>query len=534
LSSHDTVSGHAGQLLTRPPHPLPVTNFRRVPCLAGLLAAGGLLVAAAAVYGLPWWAFLAGAALAALLLACLASPFFGLCATAFTLIIACANLFYLVVGTLQFHFYPYYFPLLFTCLGMLARAGQGRLALASRSAFLPVFLLVFAAETATLLWTPHPAWGAANIVRLLLNILLYWCVLVLCDSRRRLDGLLKTVLASALMTSIGVIVSMYYEFDLHRYLTSKWALELHFYTIRAGGIESWNQSAGLLSVASFLAAGYAVLARTPLRRAGWGLTAMFFFCTMLLPASRGALLGFLGAAVLLILALPATRRVFLRKTTLFVVVLIAGMLITTPGYIDRLLVGFGYTGELIFSEKKSSSDSDSDATGLSTRFKIWAEGFRSLAKHPGAVLAGLGAGGFTYNVKVFEVHNVYLAFYYDMGLAGLFLLALLGFVFLSRTVPVYHAFQARLARPPGESGPASADFALVQFYAVLTALIAEVAVHGIVDYDLTSFVSRYAFFYLALYDVALRLARERVGAQVPARPLVPTGTAVPRGVSRLA
>ncbi|KHK01247.1 hypothetical protein NY78_3229 [Desulfovibrio sp. TomC] len=495
-----------------------MTPFRLGPCLVGLLAAVGLLGAATAAYGLPWWASLAGVSLAVLFLACLVSPFFGLCATAFTLIIACANLFYLVSGTLQFHIYPYYFPLCFTCLGMLARSGQGRLPLASRSAFMPVLLLVFVAETVTLLWTPHPAWGAANIVRLLLNILLYWAVLVLCDTRRRLDVLLKTVLASAFMTSIGVIAAMYYELDIHRYLTSRWALELHLYTIRAGGIESWNQSAGLLSVASFVAAGYAVLARTAWRRVGWGLCAMYFFCTMLLPASRGALLGFLGAAVLLILALPATRRVFLRKTTLFVVVLIAGMLITTPGYIDRLLVGFGYTGELLFSKKKASTSSDSDATGLSTRFKIWAHGFRSLGERPGTVLAGMGAGGFTYNVKVFEVHNVYLAFYYDMGLVGLFLLALLGFIALGRTIPTYLAFQARLARPPGgdggggPAGAASADFALVMFYAVLTALVAEVAVHGIVDYDLTSFVSRYAFFYLALYDVALRLAQARVAA----------------------
>ena len=372
---------------------------------------------------------------------------------------------------------------------------------------------------------PASGLGAANIVRLFLNILLYWTVLVLCDSPRRLDLLLKTVLASALMTSLGVIASMYYEFDIHRYLASKWALELHFYTTRAGGIESWNQSAGLLSVASFVAAGYAVRARTLWRRVGWGLGAMYFFCTMLLPASRGALLGFLGAAVLLILALPATRRLFIRKTTLFVVVLIAGMLITTPGYIDRLLVGFGYTGELIFSKKKSSSDSDSDATGLSTRFKIWAHGFRSLGERPATVLAGLGAGGFTYNVKVFEVHNIYLAFYYDMGLVGLFLLALLGFVFLGRTVPAYHAFQARLSGPPGAGGPASADFALVMFYAVLTALVAEVAVHGIVDYDLTSFVSRYAFFYLALYDVALRQAQARIAG------LAATSAAAPAAVS---
>ena len=492
-----------------------------MPCLVGVFAALGLPAAAAALYGLPWWGFLSGAALSALLLACLASPFFGLCATAFTLIIACANLFYLVSGTLQFHFYPYYFPLCFTCLGMLARSGQGRLPLASRSAFMPVLLLVLVAETATLLWTPHPAWGAANIVRLFLNILLYWTVLVLCDSPRQVDLLLKTMLASALMTSIGVIVAMYYELDVHRYLTSKWALELHLYTIRAGGIESWNQSAGLLSVASFVAAGYAVLARTAWRRVGWGLGAMYFFCTMLLPASRGALLGFLGAAVLLILALPATRRVFIRKTTLFVVVLIAGMLITTPGYIDRLMVGFGYTGELLFSKKKASSSSDSDATGLSTRFKIWAHGFRSLGDRPATILAGLGTGGFTYNVKVFEVHNIYLAFYYDMGLAGLFLLVLLGFIFLGRTVPVYHVFQARLSGPPGGGGPASADFALVMFYAVLTALVAEVAVHGIVDYDLTSFVSRYAFFYLALYDVALRLAQARIAALAAAAAATP-------------
>ncbi|MFP5259856.1 MAG: O-antigen ligase family protein [Acidobacteriota bacterium] len=503
-----------------------MTQFRLVPCLLGLLGAVGLTLAASALLVIPWWASLAGLSAAALLAACLVSPFFGLCATAFTLIIATANLFYLVVGTLQLHFYPYYFPLFCTCLGMLARAGQKRLSLSPRSAFWPVLLLVLAGETVTILWTPHPGWGLANIFRLILNLLLYAAILVLCDSRRRLDLLLKTVLASALMTSIGVIAAMYYELDLHRYLTSRWALELHLYTIRAGGIESWNQSAGLLSVASFIAAGYAVLARARLARVLWALASMYFFCTMLLPASRGALLGFMGAAMLLLVALPATRRIFIRKSTLFVILVIAGMLITTPGYIDRMLVGFGYTGELLFSKKKSSTSSSSDATGLSTRFKIWAKGFRAMGAEPDTVVGGLGAGGFTYKVDVFEVHNIYLAYYYDMGLVGLFLLAFFCFIFLGRTVPVYHAFQARLLLPPGTGEATGRDFVLVMFYAVLTALVAEVAVHGIVDYDLTSFVSRYAFFYLGLYDVVLRLARQRLDgpgfAAVPlsGRPLV--------------
>jgi hypothetical protein len=204
---------------------------------------------------------------------------------------------------------------------------------------------------------------------------------------------------------------------------------------------------------------------------------------------------------------------------MFVVLVVVGMLVTTPGYIDRMLVGFGYTGELLFSKKKSSSSSDSDATGLTTRFKIWREGFEHLAESGGTILGGLGTGGFTYRVKVFEVHNVYLAFYYDMGLAGLFLLLFLGFVFMRRTVPVYLACHARLARPPTSpdpAGPAGADFVLVMFFAVLTAFAAEVAIHGVVDYDVTSFVSRYAFFYLALYDVVLGLAEARTAVPLDA------------------
>jgi hypothetical protein len=485
--------------------------------LAGLLAGSGLVAAVLVASGLPWWAALASVGLAGVCLASLASPFFGLCATAFSLILASPNVFLLVVDTLQFHFYPYFIPLVCTCLGMFARAGQGRLSLKPASAFLPVLLLVLAAETLTLLWTPHTVWGLYNIVRLVFNVALYWCVLTLVDTPRRLDILLKTLLASAVMTAAGVLGALEWEYVLHQSLAHKVVLELYFYTTRAGGIESWNQSAGFLSVASCLAGGYAVLARSRVRRLGWALSAMFFFCMMLLPASRGALLGFLGAAVLLIVALPATRRLFMRKTTLLVVLVIVGMLITTPGYIDRMLVGFGYTGELLFSKKKASSSSDSDATGLSTRFKIWRQGFAAMEQDPGTILGGLGTGGFTYRVEVFEVHNVFLAFYYDMGLPGLFLLLFLGFIFLRRTIPVYRAFEARLAGPAGHGGPAGGDFALVMFFAILTAMVAEVAIHGIVDYDLTSFVSRYAFFYLALYDVALRLAGEGLAGPLDGR-----------------
>ena len=486
---------------------------------AAVLAGGGLAAVGLVASGLSWWAALAGGATLALLVACLASPFFGLCATAFCLILASPNVYGLVVNTLQLHLYPYVLPLVFTFLGMLVRAAQGRLSLVPRSAFLPVLLLVFVAETASLLWTPHTAWGLANIARLATNLLLYWTAMVLVDTPRRLDVLFKTLFASAVMTAAGVLGALEWEYVLHVPLDRQLRLvfEIYFYTTRAGGIESWNQSAGFLSVASIIAAGYAVLARTRARRAGWGLVAMFFFCMMLLPASRGALLGFCGAAVLLILALPATRRLFLRKTTLFVVMVIVGMLVTTPGYIDRMLVGFGYTGELLFSKKKSSSSSDSDATGISTRFKIWREGFKRVGESGGTILGGLGTGGFMYRIKVFEVHNVYLAFYYDMGLAGIFLLFFLGFILIRRTFPIAMAYHARLARPPtapDPAGPACADFVLVMFFAVLTAFTAEVAIHGLVDYDLTSFVSRYAFFYLALYDVVLGLAEAR-----PAVPL---------------
>jgi len=496
---------------------------RYAAAVAAVLAGGGLAAVVLVASGLSWWAALAGGAALALLAACLASPVFGLCATAFCLILASPNVYTLVVNTLQLHLYPYVFPLVFTFLGMLVRAAQGRLSLRPRSAFLPVLLLVFVAETASLLWTPHMAWGLANIARLVTNLLLYWCVVTLIDTPRRLDILFKTLFASAVMTAAGVLGALEWEYVLHVPLDRQMRLvfEIYFYTTRAGGIESWNQSAGFLSVASIIAAGYAVLARTMLRRALWWLTAMFYFCMMLLPASRGALLGYCGAAVLLILALPATRRVLLRKTTLFVVLVIVGMLVTTPGYIDRMLVGFGYTGELLFSKKKSSTSSSSDATGISTRVKIWRKGFQAVGESGGTVLGGLGTGGFMYRIKVFEVHNVYLAFYYDMGLAGIFLLFFLGFILVRRTFPIAMAYHARLARPPtapDPAGPASADFVLVMFFAVLTAFMAEVAIHGLVDYDLTSFVSRYAFFYLALYDIVLGLAEARPSAPLDAVP----------------
>ncbi|EFL50748.1 conserved hypothetical protein [Solidesulfovibrio fructosivorans JJ]] len=478
-------------------------------CLILAAAAVGLLVAAG-LYQVPWWASLSGLAVLALGVVSLLSPLYGLMATVFTLIISTANAYYLVVNTLQIHFYPYYIPLFCTCLGILAQAARHKQRLRVRTSFLPIILLIFCAEVLTVLWAPHFYWGVANVFRLSLNIALYYSVVLLVDTERKADILFKTIMASALMTSAGVIAATTYSYDLHHYFTTKFALELHFYTIRAGGIESWNQSAGLLTVASILAAGYAVLARTLGRRILWALAAMYFFCAMLLPASRGALLGFLGAAVLFLLVHPLTRRLFLKKTTLFVGVLVIGILVTTPEYIDRLMVGFGYTGELLFSKKKAASTSDSDATGLSTRFKIWKSGFRDMGDKPGTLVAGLGAGGFTYHVKVFEIHNLYLAFFFDMGIFGLFLLAFWAVVFFLRSRPVFDRYEAWLLRPP-DGFRASRDFTCVMFFAALTTVVSELAIHGLVDYDLTSFVSRYAFLYLAAYDVALRLAEEQCG-----------------------
>ena len=485
--------------------------LKRVLLLSAVVA---VMLLAALLWQVPWWASLSGAFLLTLAVVSLVNPFFGLSVSVFTLIISTANLFYLVVNTLQIHLYFYYIPLLCSCAGILTQAAVHKRKLYVRSYFMQVLLLVFVAEVVALVWVPHFLWGAANILRLILNIVLYYCIMLLVDTERKVDILLKTIMASALMTSIGVVASLYYDYDIHKYLTSKLALELFFYTTRAGGIESWNQSAGLLNVASILAAAYAVLARSRVRRFFWAGAALYFFCMMLLPASRGALLGFLGAITIFLLIHPLTRPFFLKKTAIFIAILVLGILITSPEYIDRLLVGFGYTGELLFSKKKSSTSSDSDATGLSTRFKIWGKGFRTMGDRPGTLLVGLGPGGFTYHAKVFEVHNVYLAFFFDVGLFGVFILAFFVFIFLSRGMPVFQFYEARLIRPPPGVKSATKDFPTVMFFGTLTALLAEVGIHGLVDYDLTSLVSRYVYLYLAVYDVVLRLAeaqREAAG-----------------------
>ncbi|KJU83114.1 conserved hypothetical protein, membrane, partial [Candidatus Magnetobacterium bavaricum] len=110
----------------------------------------------------------------------------------------------------------------------------------------------------------------------------------------------------------------------------------------------------------------------------------------------------------------------------------------TPGFIDRMLVGFGYRGEPIFTKKSTQhsgntanlSSKKEGVTGMKIRKQMWLDGLHYMQGHPYTFVTGMGIGGLVHvspNTPR-EIHSLLLAFFFDMGMVGIIMLIYICYV----------------------------------------------------------------------------------------------------------
>lgn len=498
--------------------------------LAALAALGAAVFAdwrAAAVA-----AALAGAGLVALF------PFAGLLVATAILFVGTPSLKLTYAPGVVTQFFPAMLLMPPLCLGFLARAaldGARRPPMRREnvSVLAPFVAVVATLHLLALGWAPHTDFALGQLATLAFDVLFFCMLVAAVSDARRLRALCLTLAASAVLVCATMVCGALYDWAGTVHLGTGAELNFELFSEarwgRIGGLCSANQSGGFLVFATFIAMGLAVSSRR-LARVAWGLLALVFLSFVVVSGSRGAILGFLGAAgAFLVLHAPSRKRL-LSRSTLLVLALAVAILAGKPSFIDRMLVGFGYSGPLIFSTKKKT-ESTSNVSGSGARFRMWKQALSVMADRPELLLLGLGPGGFIWHTREPEVHSLWLAFFFDLGLAG-GLTGILGLAVLAATT-------ARVLRrgPPGS--------VRVLFTAVAVAALAELGLHSAIDHDLTSPVSRFAWLYVAVLAAALRLARREAAAAKPrpapetahekrlAPACLPGGPALPVGPPRL-
>jgi len=467
------------------------------PRLAATLLLSALVLAGA-VLGQDWRATaVAGGLFVAATLA--RFPFFGLLLTVATVFVGTPSLKITHATGVVTHLVPAMALLPPTLLGFLAARAAAPLSPVSRR-LLPTPLVPFVVAILTLhllgiSWAPHTLFAVGQVATLCFNVILFFALTAAVKTPRRLQALCWAMAGSAVVVCAAMFCGAYYDWAGTVHLSQ--GVELNFELFseerwgRIGGLCSANQAGGFLVLATFLTAGLSRLYRG-WRRIGLYLLAMTFLTFVVVSGSRGAILGFGGAAGLFMFFHTGTRRRLVSRCALLLLILSLAILVGKPSFIDRMLVGFGYSGPLLFSEKKNS-DSAANVSGSGARFRMWKDALSVMADRPELMILGLGPGGFIWHTREPEVHSLWLAFFFDLGLLG-GLIGILGLATLGTSVVT------GLKRAP--PGPGR-----TLFIAAVVGGLAELCIHSLIDHDLTSPVSRFAWLYVAIVAAALQVVR---------------------------
>ncbi len=480
-----------------PPRPRPAAL-----ALAGLAGAGAVLFQD--------WRMVAGASALAVGAALVRFPFAGLLCTVALLFVGTPSLKISHAPGVVTQFFPAMLlvpPLLLGFLAAAARDGPRPAPMRREhlTPLAPFVLAVVSLHLCGLAWAPHANFALGQVATVCFDAVFFWMLVAAVSDARRLRALCFAVVVSAVLVCATMVCGALYDWAGTRHLATGIALNFELFSEarwgRIGGLCSANQSGGFLVFAAFVTLGLAGLYRRLARVLLW-LLALVFLTFVVVSGSRGAILAFCGAAGAFLVFHEPSRRRLLSRSTLLALALGLAILAGKPSFIDRMLVGFGYSGPLLFSEKKKT-ESSSNVSGSGARFRMWKQALSVMADRPELLVLGLGPGGFIWHTREPEVHSLWLAFFFDLGIVG-GLAGLLGLAVLAASV-----VSALRRAPPGP--------ARTLFIAVTVASLAEIGLHSLIDHDLTSPVSRFAWLYVAVLAAGLRVVRN--APENAARPL---------------
>lgn len=390
----------------------------------------------------------------------------------------------------EIRIYPHVIPAMAAFLGLGARMAFSASAARKTSPVDSVLWIVALAEAVSVLWAPSKLVGFWLVGFLLINIIIYVTTINLITSERALKIAMRVLIVAGFVSSVGIIASTYFDECTTVKLTALSGFKFAFQeqVSRPAGFAGSAHIAAFVTLTFFLLLGEILATPSKKVKIAGLMLGLFFLYAIILTTSRGAIISVIGAYLFLILKHSPFKKNILKFLFLFVMIIVFTILLAQPGFIDRILIGFGYTGKLIFSDatftgSEADTSSGTGLTGMELRKIWWKRGLSEMWAHPFKILIGLGAGGFyIYSQGSPEVNSISFSFFYDLGVIGVLLFLI--FIYILVKNLAYHLKKEEN------------DYRYYAFFASVCSLIAVSGINGLVDYDILSYGAK--FFWLQL------------------------------------
>ncbi len=458
----------------------------------------------------PVYLFFPALAIVSVFVVGMVNPRYSLYMVAFLLTLERVHIFYKVEYFYEARFYVYEIPLLATFAGLALYHMAGKIKIGTTR--IDVFVgLIMAVELMTILWTPSQESGALCLFFLFTDLIIFYAVVTLIDTEDALRTLITIWIIAGIITAALVMVTVEYEISKTIDFTRDTGLLMGItkQVERPAGIGGSDHVGGFLSSAIIMA--YAVMFNTPTRGKKFAvfLVIAFMLGGMILTKSRGCLVGCFIGYMFFILLRPELRRVFYHRAIAGGATALLVILIITPTFIDRILIGFGYQGELFFSDNSyyasmSNTSEGEGLSGLELRYEWFKHAINGIFDEPLYFLFGEGVGSFNFYSAGYgattsspEVNNVMAAYFFDMGLIGLLILIPIILIMIREVT-----FCIMNSKDTYAYRMALGAFAVV---------VAEPLMHGLVDYDLVSYGSKYVWFDLGVAFALVNMVKKENG-----------------------
>lgn len=396
-------------------------------------------------------------------------------------------------------FFPYIIFLLISGLGWMIGKVTKRIEHRTSTPIDGVLVAVVVYEVISILWSPHFSLGVFLSLFLITNFLLFYLTTAFLREENVLRMAVHFWIAAGIITATGIILSQWFETISDIYISNNMGFHIAFSQLgeRPAGLAGVDHAAGFTNTAIAMTLGTVIYEKSKKLKIMYIFFILYMLFSVILTTSRGALIGLMGACAFFVLMHPFFKGKFIRYSFLFGVIIIFIILIAKPGFIDRMLIGFGYTGTQLFSEEtgyQMAKGETEGIAGLDIRMDWWKMGLKEMIEKPLKLLFGLGIGGFIYYSKESpEVNSVSFAFFYDMGMFGMILFITFMYILVSNL----HYYL--------KNGKKSYSYYIL--LASTTALIADAGIHGLVDYDLTSYGSKFFWFPLGFVMAVLNIVK---------------------------
>jgi len=331
------------------------------------------------------------------------------------------------------------------------------------------FVVLYSLELLSLLWSPSklkPDLAAEMLQNLMILLLPPFFIRTGKDVR----NIVAAFVAAAFLAAASGACSLYWTYELRLQLGD--GLYFNF------GIANFAKRAAGFTTSNFLASTISMgciclTALTPYFRGVRRVTIYAAFCVLCvglsLTASRGGIISMLLATLLAISISPALTGRKFRFIMLQVVLFGLATFVTNVKFLDTLLVGFGFTGQLTMSEHYAGLK----GSGMAARLEWWSGVTGKMLEMPASMIYGLGLGGFYFhNTAKVDPHSTWMQFFFDLGAIGLVLFIIITLVMCSEFTRVLR-----------KASPQLIEYGCFLGLAVSVACV--YYLHGFMDNDLT-------------------------------------------------